>query len=270
MVITRQLLTSMDPLVSKGAVCPYCGITYAPGDEIVRCPIDKAPHHAECWDLNGNCCTTLGCTGEGWVDDGGPISIDSPDFGGVYTFDGDEEEEDYDDESDYTSSYVSSFDLPSISIPPISPLISPTASGTSFDVNSVLNMSSLSSNPVVLSTSISDLGGSSLMSNMFGSSSLSNDYGALAIYTSSKYHVGYTVQVQRIDQAQKVVDTYYGNVVERTAADGKAVYVAIFPRVPLGNYKALYPGFTTASTDSKYCKWITVFPGSVSEVQFTI
>lgn len=212
MAITSQRLTGNDPLVSKGAVCPYCGITYAAGDEIVRCPMDGATHHAECWGLNGDCCTTLGCAREGLVDDGSLTSI------------------------------------------------------SGFDIGSVLSMSDLSSNLGILSAPISNLGGSNLMSNMFGLGSSSNDYGALVVYLSSSSK-GKTVTILQLDQAQETTNTYYSNVVERTVEDGKKVFVGIFPRVPVGNYRVLQPYFP-ATYAGDMSSLITVFPGSVSEVQF--
>ena len=44
-----------------GKVCPYCQTTIKPGDRTTVCPRCKVPHHLECWQDNGNRCTTFGC-----------------------------------------------------------------------------------------------------------------------------------------------------------------------------------------------------------------
>ncbi|MCA9923309.1 MAG: hypothetical protein KC419_04260 [Anaerolineales bacterium] len=48
-----------------GSECTLCKELFAPGDEIVLCPTDGAPHHTHCWRANGNKCSALGCAGRG-------------------------------------------------------------------------------------------------------------------------------------------------------------------------------------------------------------
>jgi len=48
-----------------GTECTLCKELFAPGDELVLCPVDGAPHHAHCWHANNNRCSALGCAGRG-------------------------------------------------------------------------------------------------------------------------------------------------------------------------------------------------------------
>ena len=48
-----------------GMECSLCKELFVPGDKVVLCPVDGAPHHAHCWQANGNKCSSLGCTGHG-------------------------------------------------------------------------------------------------------------------------------------------------------------------------------------------------------------
>lgn len=55
---TRSLTASVSVV---GKVCPYCQTTIKPGESLTVCPRCKAPHHRDCWQENGNKCTTFGC-----------------------------------------------------------------------------------------------------------------------------------------------------------------------------------------------------------------
>jgi len=46
-----------------GKTCPYCQYVIKPGVDIVVCSECGIPHHKECWQENGNKCTTFGCRG---------------------------------------------------------------------------------------------------------------------------------------------------------------------------------------------------------------
>ncbi len=50
-----------------GEPCALCRAPFAPGDEVVVCPIDATRHHTHCWRANGNKCAAYGCTGAGEV-----------------------------------------------------------------------------------------------------------------------------------------------------------------------------------------------------------
>ncbi len=42
----------------SGENCPYCGVTFADGDDIVVCPECATPHHRACWHAHGQCANT--------------------------------------------------------------------------------------------------------------------------------------------------------------------------------------------------------------------
>ncbi|MEI6287546.1 MAG: CD225/dispanin family protein [Bacillota bacterium] len=46
-----------------GKNCPYCQFPIKPGEPIVYCSKCRLAHHRECWEHNGNSCTTFGCDG---------------------------------------------------------------------------------------------------------------------------------------------------------------------------------------------------------------
>ncbi|MCP5098954.1 MAG: hypothetical protein GY943_25665, partial [Chloroflexi bacterium] len=48
-----------------GAECALCKELFAPNDELVLCPEDETRHHIHCWQVNGNRCSALGCSGNG-------------------------------------------------------------------------------------------------------------------------------------------------------------------------------------------------------------
>ncbi len=48
--------------------CALCKQPFAPGDEVVVCPMDEARHHVQCWQANQNRCSALGCNGRGEVE----------------------------------------------------------------------------------------------------------------------------------------------------------------------------------------------------------
>ena len=39
----------------EGENCPYCGVTFADGDDVVVCPDCATPHHRVCWFAHGEC-----------------------------------------------------------------------------------------------------------------------------------------------------------------------------------------------------------------------
>ena len=49
------------PTDAVGKVCPYCQTPIKPGEHLMVCPRCKVPHHRECWQENGDRCTTFGC-----------------------------------------------------------------------------------------------------------------------------------------------------------------------------------------------------------------
>lgn len=67
MPLAATVLPKTDSLIRLGVNCPFCGFPFHPGDHVVFCPSDNTPHHAACWQQNGNHCTLLGCTGAGEV-----------------------------------------------------------------------------------------------------------------------------------------------------------------------------------------------------------
>ncbi len=58
-----------------GEACALCKEPFAPGDEMVICPVDATRHHTQCWRANGNKCAAYGCTGHG--------EVESPSLNGV-------------------------------------------------------------------------------------------------------------------------------------------------------------------------------------------
>lgn len=42
----------------NGENCPYCGVTFAEGDDVVVCPECATPHHRVCWFAHGECANT--------------------------------------------------------------------------------------------------------------------------------------------------------------------------------------------------------------------
>lgn len=51
-----------------GEACALCREPFAPGDEVVVCPIDATRHHTHCWRANGHKCAAYGCAGRGEVE----------------------------------------------------------------------------------------------------------------------------------------------------------------------------------------------------------
>lgn len=67
MPLPATVLPKTDSLIRLRVNCPFCGFPFHPGDHVVFCPNDNTPHHAACWQQNGNHCTLLGCTGAGEI-----------------------------------------------------------------------------------------------------------------------------------------------------------------------------------------------------------
>lgn len=67
MPLQPKILGNSDPLVTTGAVCPIDSSPFHAGDAVVFCGVCKTAHHTQCWQKNGNRCSTLGCTGTGEV-----------------------------------------------------------------------------------------------------------------------------------------------------------------------------------------------------------
>ena len=94
--------------------------------------------------------------------------------------------------------------------------------------------------------------------------SASAEYGALVVYTAQRYKIGETTTVYALNSNGEEGQPYYVPVDERTADSGEIVFVAIFPRLPEGNYIVYDPGGTVIGG----LKNITVFAGEVSEVKY--
>lgn len=77
MVIAQQV-TKESGFV--GLECALCNEPFAPGEELVACPLEGALHHAYCWQANGNHCTSLGCRGHGVVGEEAVAFEDEVDF----------------------------------------------------------------------------------------------------------------------------------------------------------------------------------------------
>lgn len=65
MPLQPRILGNTDPLVTTGTICPIDGSHFRPGDQVVICEVCNTAHHTQCWQKNGNRCSTLGCTGAG-------------------------------------------------------------------------------------------------------------------------------------------------------------------------------------------------------------
>jgi hypothetical protein len=46
-----------------GRSCPFCRFPLKEAAAVVRCPVCRAVHHAECWQENGDSCAVVGCPG---------------------------------------------------------------------------------------------------------------------------------------------------------------------------------------------------------------
>ncbi len=49
-----------------GEICPYCGVAFNEGDDVVVCPECATPHHRGCWFAHG-CCANAEKHAEGFV-----------------------------------------------------------------------------------------------------------------------------------------------------------------------------------------------------------
>lgn len=65
MSLNPIIVTSEAPFY--GEPCALCQEPFSEGDEVVRCPNDRATHHVACWQANHNACVALGCDGRGRV-----------------------------------------------------------------------------------------------------------------------------------------------------------------------------------------------------------
>lgn len=50
----------------SGEICPYCGLQFQEGDDVVVCPECATPHHRACWFAHGECANS-GKHAEGFV-----------------------------------------------------------------------------------------------------------------------------------------------------------------------------------------------------------
>jgi len=60
-----KTIDKKDPLITGGAIDPFDGFPFHPGDRVVMCDVCKTAHRVSSWQANGNHCTTLGCPGAG-------------------------------------------------------------------------------------------------------------------------------------------------------------------------------------------------------------
>lgn len=64
-MVTASTVTKNSECV--GDECALCRQPFAPGDDIIVCPIDSTHHHTHCWHGNGDRCAALGCAGQGEI-----------------------------------------------------------------------------------------------------------------------------------------------------------------------------------------------------------